>query len=75
MQEEKLNLKTATESKNNKGVILVEFEYDVIEGDGYYNEETRYKNSGYNVGNKTTEGYRYGYINNKFEKLLEVEYN
>lgn len=60
---------------NNKGVILVEFEYDVIEGDGYYNEETRYKNSGYNVGNKTTEGYRYGYINNKFEKLLEVEYN
>lgn len=60
---------------NNKGVILVEFEYDVIEGDGYYNEETRYKNSGYNVGNKTTEGYRYGYINNKFEKILEVEYN
>lgn len=60
---------------NNKGVILVDFEYDVIEGDGYYNEETRYKNSGYNVGNKTTEGYRYGYINNKFEKLLEVEYN
>ena len=60
---------------NNKGVVLVDFEYDVIEGDGYYNEDTKYKNSGYNVGNKTAEGYRYGYINNKFEKLLEVEYN
>lgn len=60
---------------NNKGVTLIEAEYDVIEGDGYYKEDTKYKDSGYIVGNKTTDGYRYGYVNNKFEKTLEVEYN
>lgn len=60
---------------NNKGVTLIEFEYDIIEGDGFYKEDTKYKESGYFVGNKTTEGYRYGYINKKFDKILDVENN
>ncbi len=60
---------------NNKGVTLIEFEYDIIEGDGFYKEDTKYKEAGYLVGNKTTEGYRYGYINKKFDKILEIEYN
>lgn len=60
---------------NNKGVTLIDFEYDIIEGDGFYKEDTKYKESGYFVGNKTTEGYRYGYINKKFDKILDVENN
>ncbi len=60
---------------NNKGVTLIDFEYDIIEGDGFYKEDTKYKEAGYFVGNKTTEGYRYGYINKKFDKILEVENN
>ena len=60
---------------NNKGVVLIEFEYDEISGDGFYNEDTKYKEAGYFVGIKTDEGYRYGYISNKFDKFVETEYN
>lgn len=60
---------------NNKGVTLIDFEYDEIKGDGFYKEETKYKDAGYFIGNKTTDGYRYGYINKKFDKILETEYN
>ena len=60
---------------NNKGVVLIEFEYDEISGDGFYNEDTKYKDAGYFIGIKTDDGYRYGYINKKFEKILDTEYN
>ncbi len=60
---------------NNKGVVLIEFEYDEITGDGFYKEDTKYKEAGYFVGKKTDDGYRYGYINNKFDKLIDMEYN
>ncbi len=60
---------------NNKGVVLIEFEYDEITGDGFYKDDTKYKEAGYFVGKKTDDGYRYGYINNKFDKLIDMEYN
>ncbi len=57
---------------NNKGVNLIPFEYEEIEADRYYNNG--YAKSGYIVKNKTTNGYRYGYINHKWKKLLKTEY-
>ena len=60
---------------NQKGYKVIENEYDKIEVDGYFNEETLYKDSGYIVGKKTGEGYRYGYITSKGEKYFECIYN
>ncbi len=60
---------------NQKGVSLLKIEYDSIVGDGYYDEQQGYALSGYIVSLKTQEGYRYGYISAKREKILEVNYN
>lgn len=57
---------------NNKGAVLIPFDYDEIEADKYYNDG--YKKSGYIVKTKTSNGYRYGYINYKWKKLLNTEY-
>lgn len=43
--------------------------YETVENDGY--EE----NGGYIVSKKTSEGYRYGYINYKGKLILDLEYN
>lgn len=60
---------------NIKGNKLINIEYDQIEVDGYYAGEDGYKYSGYIVSNKTSEGYRYGYINSDGKLLLKVEHN
>jgi len=60
---------------NIKGKEVIKIEYDSIVADGYYDEETKYKNAGFIVGKRQDEGYRYGYINNKGKLLLEVVYN
>lgn len=57
---------------NNKGVQLIPFAYDEIEADRYQKEG--YKKTGYIVKNKTDNGYRYGYINYKWKKILDTEY-
>ncbi len=57
---------------NNKGKVLIPFEYDEIEADRYYSDG--YQKSGYIVKVKTTDGYKYGYINSKWKKLLKTEY-
>ena len=57
---------------NNKGNVLISFDYDEIEGDKYY--EDGYEKSGYIVKNKTESGYRCGYINYKWKKLLNTDY-
>lgn len=57
---------------NNKGVVLIPFEYEEIEADKYYGDN--YRKSGYIVKNKTTNGYRYGYINYKWKKILNNDY-
>lgn len=59
---------------NNKGCELIPFEYDEIEGDKYYSEGG-YRSSGYIVKKKTEEGYRYGYINSKWKKVVDLEYS
>ncbi len=58
---------------NNKGVELIPFEYEEIEADKYYSGG--YKETGYIVKNTKPEGYRYGYINSKWSKLLDAEYS
>lgn len=60
---------------NLKGNQLIKPQYDQINVDGYSNDENGYKNAGYIVGNKTEEGYRYGYIDINGKMLLETEYN
>lgn len=60
---------------NDKGAKLIEPKYDEIIADGFYTEENKYGLSGYIVKNTTQDGYRYGYINYKLEKVLDVEYN
>ncbi len=60
---------------NIKGKELIKPEYDEISIDEYYTNENKYRNSGYIVGIKTEEGYRYGYINNKGKKILDMNFN
>lgn len=60
---------------NVRGAKLIKPEYDNIVADGFYTDRNKYGLSGYIVSNKTTEGYRYGYINYKYKKILDVEYN
>lgn len=60
---------------NDRGVKLISEEYDGIVADGYYTEENKYALSGYIISNKTNNGYRYGYLNYKLEKILKTEYN
>ena len=60
---------------NIKGTELVKPEYDTIIGDNYYSQENGYKFSGYIVGQKHEDGYKYGYINYKGKLKLKLEYN
>ncbi len=60
---------------NTKGAELINPEYDYISGDGYYTWDKKYALSGYILGLKTQDGYRYGYTNCKLKELLKVEYN
>ena len=60
---------------NIKGTTIVKTEYDNIIGDNYYNESNNYKEAGYIVGQKNENGYKYGYVNNKGELKLKLEYN
>lgn len=60
---------------NSKGATIIKPDYDSIVADGYYTDNEKYALSGYIIGLKTHEGYRYGYINYKLQKTLKVEYN
>lgn len=60
---------------NTKGAELIETKYDYISGDEYYTQEEKYGLSGYILGVKTENGYRYGYMNCKRKILLKAEYN
>lgn len=60
---------------NIKGKEILETSYDSISADGYYDEQTKYKQAGFIVGKRQEKGYRYGYFNNNGKMILEVEYN
>ena len=60
---------------NVKGAKLIKPEYDNIVADGFYTDKNNYGLSGYILSNKTQEGYKYGYINYKYNEVLNVEYD
>ena len=60
---------------NIKGKEIVKAQYDSITADGYYNENTQYKAAGFIIGNKKSDGYRYGYVNYKGKILLDTDFN
>ena len=60
---------------NTKGVELIDCEYDYIAGDGYHTQEKQYSLSGYILGEKNDNGYRYGYMTYKRKIILDIEYN
>lgn len=60
---------------NTKGAELIKAKYDYISGDEYYTHDKKFALSGYILGEKTPNGYRYGYMNYKRKILLDIEYN
>ena len=60
---------------NTKGAELLKAKYDYISGDEYYTEESKFSLSGYILGMRTSDGYRYGYMNYKRKMVLDTEYN
>lgn len=60
---------------NVKGAKLIDILYDNIVADGFFTDSEKYGLSGYIVSNKTSEGYKYGYIDYKHKLLLKLEYD
>lgn len=60
---------------NNKGVKLIGTKYDFISSDEYYSYNSDNNLSGYIIGEKTSTGYRYGYLKKNKQKLLDTQYN
>lgn len=60
---------------NNKGAEIIDFNYDYISGDEYYTEKDGYQLSGYVIGEKKQDGYRYGYVTNQGKLLFKPEYS
>ena len=58
---------------SHKGKELISFEYEDIEADRYYNGS--YEKSGYIVKTEDDEGFKYGYIDYKWKKILKPEYS
>lgn len=61
--------------KSNQNIETLLKQFNNVQSDGFYDEKTNTEASGYIVSNKTTEGYRYGYVNYKGKLLLKAEYN
>ena len=59
---------------NINGATVIKEKFDLIESDRYYDLNSEYKKSGFIVGNKSEDGYKYGYINFEGKKLLDNKY-
>lgn len=59
---------------NINGKQVIDVEYDNIIVDKYYDVNTKYQKTGFIVCKTEENGYRYGYINYKGEKILDTEY-
>lgn len=57
---------------NIKGIQLVSCKYDYVKGDGF-NRDGSYKDGGYIIGNKTKNGYVYGYVDKNEKEILKME--
>lgn len=61
--------------KSNQNIETLLKQFNNVQSDGFYDSKTNTEAAGYIVSNKTTEGYRYGYVNYKGKLLLKPEYN
>lgn len=59
---------------DSAGKVKIDFKYDSIIGDEYFTEDYGYTKSGYIVGNKSDNGFIYGYLDNYGEKVLNIEF-
>ena len=59
---------------NINGVEVIEPIYDNIAVDGYYDSNTRYKETGFIVCQIKEDGYRYGYVDYRGNAILDTEY-
>ena len=59
---------------NINGVQVIKPEYDNITVDNYYDVNTKYQKTGFIVCKIEDDGYRYGYINYKGDKVLDTNY-
>ena len=60
---------------NIKGDYILKEKYDIIKPNENYQASKQIDKIGFIVGNLTTEGYKYGYVNNKNQKVLNIEYD
>ena len=60
---------------DTKGKNLIKDVFDSIESDEFYTEEDEYRKSGYIVSKITSDGFRYGYYDYEYNKVLDLEYN
>lgn len=60
---------------NVKGAKLIDTVYDNIISDGFYTDNEKYGLSGYIVSNKTSDGYKYGYLDYNHKVVLKLEYD
>lgn len=61
--------------KSNQDLEKVLSQFNNVQSDSFYDSKTNSEVAGYIVSNKTSEGYRYGYVNYKGKLLLKAEYN
>lgn len=60
---------------NITGKEIIRPLYSSITADGYYDETTKYQYAGFILGNRTDNGYRYGYAKYNGNLMLLPEYN
>ncbi len=60
---------------NIKGDYILKERYDIIKPNENYQASKQIDNIGFIVGNLTSDGYKYGYVNYKNQKVLNIEYD
>lgn len=60
---------------NIKGDYILKEKYDIIKANENFHAVDNINNMGFIVGNLTNEGYKYGYVNCKNQKILSIEYD
>lgn len=59
---------------NINGVQVIKADYENIAVDNYYDVNTKYQRTGFIVCKTEENGYRYGYIDYKGDKILDTKY-
>lgn len=60
---------------NINGDYILKEKYDIIKANENFHASTDLEKMGFLVGNLTKDGYKYGYVNYKNQKILNIEYD